>query len=573
MHPEVLVKTQPVIGEQTSQHPLQLRLLELAREDFPLQVGHELGPVHRAIHQRADVGRGRVEALVVAPPLVLLDVACRRAVHPREDHRVVGVVVGLGAALLAAVHVLLHHVKLLPGVGFHELLGGVFAFEALHPLLRGAALLHHAVALHPRRLPVEVRLVQICGAVPKLACRQRTVAVLLAAEVAQQRKQVLGVVFIHRRVGRRTNHDGGERAVAQEHHGHAQREGVDGPPPFLARHHQEAHNQRHEQREVHQRPGVEAHAEVVDEEQLKAARQLNRALDERLLHKPKQGDGHRPCDGEALPRERVIAEIVHHGDGRDGQQVEQVHPDGQSHQVRNQDDPLRRIRAVGHVFPLEDGPKHERRKQAGQRVDLALHRTEPERVAERVRQSAHHTRPQHSHKRAPLGVMFAAQPFGQVGDAPKQEEDRERTAQHRQHVGRQSRRVGAHGDHEEARQQHEERGARRVSHLEFVGGGDEFTTVPEARCGLHSEEVHQSGQGPHSPSGPIVQAVKTHVSSIFVRHAALAAHPREGRAHLTTKVPRQTHPSPWISTSAGPVNGDGTSTASPGRTPKVVPRS
>ena len=160
-----------------------------------------------------------------------------------------------------------------------------------------------------------------------------------------------------------------------------------------------------------------------------------------------------------------------------------------------------------------------------------------------------------------------------MGDAPEQEQNRERTAQHRQHVGRQSRRVRAHGDHQEARQQHEERRAWRVSHLEFVGGGDEFTTVPEARCGFHGEEVHQCGQGPHSPSSPVVQAVKTHVSSIFVRHAALATHPREGRAHLTTKVPRQTHPSPRISTSAGPVNWAGTSTASPGCKSDVVQRS
>ena len=279
LHPEVLVKPQSVVGKQAAQHALQFRLLELSGEHLTLQVSHELGPVHRPIHQRTDVGRGRVEALVIAPPLVLLDVACRRAVHPREDHGVVGVVVGLGAALLAAVHVLLHHVQLLPGVGLDELLGGVFTLEALDPLLRGASLLHHAVALHPRRLSVEVRLVQVCGAVPKLACRQWTVSVLLAAEVAQQRKQVLGVVFIHRRVGRRTNHDRGERAVAKEHHGHAQREGVDGPPSFLAGHHQKPHNQRHEQREVHQSPGVESHAEVVDEEQLEAPCQLNRTFD------------------------------------------------------------------------------------------------------------------------------------------------------------------------------------------------------------------------------------------------------------------------------------------------------
>ena len=57
-------------------------------------------------------------------------------------------------------------------------------------------------------------------------------------------------------------------------------------------HHNASCEQTHEQRQVHDAPRVEAHAQVVDEEQLKLAGQLDRAFDECFLNKPKQGNRH-----------------------------------------------------------------------------------------------------------------------------------------------------------------------------------------------------------------------------------------------------------------------------------------
>ena len=230
LNAKVRVKPLPVIGEQAAKHTLELRLGHACCEDVVLQVRLEFRTRHGHLQQRAGVVRRRIESFVIAPLLVLPNVRSRGAVHPREDHGEVRVVVGLRAPLFAAVHVFLNDEVLLTRIHLDEVLRRVLAFEALDPSVDRTALLHDAVALDPRGLAIEVRLVQCSRSVPKLTGRQGAVSILLAAEVAQQGEEVLGIVFIHGRVRRRTDHDGCKRTVAQEHHGHAQRERVGGPP-------------------------------------------------------------------------------------------------------------------------------------------------------------------------------------------------------------------------------------------------------------------------------------------------------------------------------------------------------
>ena len=260
LNAKVRVKPLPVIGKQAAKHSLELGLSHACCKDVVLQVRLEFRTRHGHLRQRAGVVSRRIESLVIAPLLVLPDMRSRGTVHPREDHGEVRVVVGLRAPLFAAVHVFLDDEVLLTLVRLDEVLCRVLAFEALDPSVDRTALLHDAVALDPRRLAIEVRLVQCRRCVPKLTCRQGAVSILLAAEVAQQGEEVLGIVFIHGRIRRRTNHDGCKRAVAQKHHGHAQRKRVDGPPSLALRDHHQSHDGPHQQREVHQRAGVERHA-------------------------------------------------------------------------------------------------------------------------------------------------------------------------------------------------------------------------------------------------------------------------------------------------------------------------
>ena len=474
---------------------------------------HKLGPGHEAIDQRAFVGSRHVEALVIAPTLVFLQVAACGAVHPRKPHGEFRVVIRLAPFLLSTVDVFLRDEVLLIWVRFHEFLCCVFPLETLDPTLRRAPLFHHAVALHPRRLAVQVGLVQTCGAAPKLSLGQGPVPILLAAEVAQQGKQVLGVVLVHGWVRCRPDHDRGEGAVTQKQHGHAQGEGVDGPPSFLAGHHDKGHNQRHQKGQVHQGSGVEWQAQIIHKKQFETARKLHRTFDQHLLDKAQQHQGHPTSQHQSFPSEAMLPVVVHHGDGRDGQQVEQVHPNGEPHEVGNQDDPLGGILPVRLIFPFQNCPKHQGREEAGQGIHLPFHCAEPERVAERIRQGTHRTRTQHCQHISLAQFLFACQSFGQMGDAPKQEQDREGTAQHREAVGRQGRRFRAHGHHQEARQQHEKRCSRGVAHFKLVRRSDEFPAVPKTGGGFHCEDKDKRGKGPYGPSSQVVESFKTHAGS------------------------------------------------------------
>ena len=132
-------------------------------------------------------------------------------------------------------------------------MGRVLAFEAFDALVDRAPLQRDAVALHPSRLAIEVGLVKHRWRVPKLTRCQRSISVLLAAQVAEEGEQVLRVVLVHGRVGRRANHDGRKGAVAKEHHGHAKRQRVQGPPALLVTVNQDGCDATDEECEVHQR--------------------------------------------------------------------------------------------------------------------------------------------------------------------------------------------------------------------------------------------------------------------------------------------------------------------------------
>ena len=114
--------------------------------------------------------------------------------------------------------------------------------------------------------------------------QQRAVAVLLAVEVAEQGKEVLRVVLVHGRVGRRADHHQCKRRVAQNNHQDRQAQGVGHHPAFAAREvDQKAQSAQHQQA-VDQYAGVEAHAQVVDKQQLKPSGHVDQAFDHTREH-------------------------------------------------------------------------------------------------------------------------------------------------------------------------------------------------------------------------------------------------------------------------------------------------
>ena len=275
-----------------------------------------------------------------------------------------------------------------------------------------------------------------------LSVQQRRVAVLLAVQVIFQREHVVRRVLVHRRVGRAADDDGGVARVTdhqhRDHHGggvqHSHRH-------FLALYHEDSHqgddhqdtypyalfderdtrqgHRQHErnegarvqrlmtvrghdgpnegdgsQNQVDAETRVERQVQRVHEEQLKPARQRRNARDHAVEDSSQYQHTGEQREERALPRELVFVEIVHQHDGRNGQQVQQVDADRETHQVRNQDQPAVTARLFCVLVPFQDSPEHHGGEQARRGIHLAFHGREPERVAERVRQRADSSRSQ-----------------------------------------------------------------------------------------------------------------------------------------------------------------------------------
>ena len=263
-----------------------------------------------------------------------------------------------------------------------------------------------------------------------MAYKQGSISVLLSTQVAQQCKQVFRVILVHRRIGRRPNHDGRKRAVSHQHHCHSKGERVDCPPSFFLGPNEQKGNRRDQQSQINQGTGIECHSEVIDKEQFEAARQLNRTFDQSLLDKSEKCHRHNSGDHQPLPRKLIVPIVIHQRYGWDGQQIQEVNSDGKPHEVSDEDEPFGGSLLIGDVLPLQDRPKHQSREEAGQSVHLPLHSTEPEGITEGVGQCTDDSRAQDSDQGATFRVRRARQALGQMCDAPKKEQNGERTAEY-----------------------------------------------------------------------------------------------------------------------------------------------
>ena len=364
---------------------------------------------------------------------------------------------------------------------------------------------------------------------------------LLAAQIGAQGEDVLGRVLVHRGVGRGAHHDDGVRRVADHEHEHAQQRGVHQAlthnvlPVFLVEHqgrqtadnqdadddghqavaHEEGDTQQRyrqhiehvgqyaagcgggpdggehhgdEQQDIDDEAGVEAKAQHVDKEQFKPTAHLHDAGHDAIEHGYDEQHGHaeggQRTFGVGL---RLLVVVIDQDDGRQAQQVEQVHADGQTGEVEDKHQIAVGVGLVGMLFPLEDEPEYQRGKHRRIGIHLTLDGREPERVAPRIGQGARHAGGDDRHH-LPQALHLAAgthQLARQVRYAPEEEQDAEGREQRRHdvdtvgHVGRVVSKLC-----EEVGRQHEEGCAGRVSHFQFVARGDKLGAVPEARGGL-----------------------------------------------------------------------------------------
>ena len=295
------------------------------------------------------------------------------------------------------------------------------------------------------------------------------------------------------------------------------------------------HEHGEQEHDVDDESAVERHAEGVDEEQLEPSAHLHDARHDAVEHDCDEHHGTGEGEQRALHvRVRVLLVVVNEYDGGETKEVEQVHADGESRKAGYEHQPAVAVRLVCTVLPLEYQPEHDSCEQGRVGVDLSLDRTEPERVAEGVCERTDESGTHDGHQLSGGHLLHTRtdELARQVGDAPEQEHDAARTEQCRHDVDhvRHFRRVtGKLG--EEVGGKHEERCTGRVTHFEFITGGDELRAVPETGSRLDGHAVDYCRNEEGEPTHQVVDTtVLSHSESLFVNLFTLS---RKDRKEMT----------------------------------------
>ena len=311
----------------------------------PHEVPQEVAPVHvreLVVEEEVEVlGEGRFDdrahlavARVVDPLAAEVEhLGAYRAARLVADDLAVLVTLHLG---LGAVGGPLHVFVLALGVVPH-------AREEVHELRRVG------VSRDGRNRLVAAVLVEVVGLLLSEAVdrrrvvgsiEQRAVAVLVAVEQRQQREGVVGVVGVHRRVGRGADRHRGVGGVADEHHGRRQQDEVqhDAPPAVEVPGAPAQPEDQRQREDDHTR--VDGQSERVDEKEVDHRSGVDRVGDDDVVDEDQDGARDQRGVDDALESHLLRrAEIVDEHQRRDGQQVEDVHADRQSHHVGDQYDP------------------------------------------------------------------------------------------------------------------------------------------------------------------------------------------------------------------------------------------
>ena len=189
-----------------------------------------------------------------------------------------------------------------------------------------------------------------------------------------------------------------------------------------------------------------------------------------------------------------------------------MRPHGEPHQISDEHQPAVAPRPIGNVLPLENGPENNGCKERRQGVHLGLDGREPEGVGPGIGQRSDRGGTDHGPALSvgKFVLLFAVHAPPEMRDAPKEEGDGQAALQGRKGInrpGHQGRITGK--DRSQPVDKKEERGSRRVSHFEFITGGDKFAAIPQAGGGLHGQQIGEAGDRENDPTAPQAAFTKT----------------------------------------------------------------
>ena len=433
------------------------------------EIPHEIAPVH-PVH-------------LIVEEEVQVGAECRLAGRRAGNARPLSVRIGLVECLIAAVRARAPHAR---------------EEHLARRLVAGVDRAFDLLVLAVERSPVG-RGLQIVGRAVVLAVEERLGAVLLAGEVAHKGEGVVRLVFVGRRLGAGADDVDADHREADRDDGHAQQCGIEENLLLLHRKENSPEEQRQQRGQEEGGAAVVRQAEHIDKEEVEVCRHLRQVghhheVDQAQDHHAHGEDLHQFPEVERLVLTLTV--VVHKHDGRDDQQVQQVHADAQAHQEGDQHDPAQGVRLVGAVVPDRHQPEHHGGEERRHRVDLTLDGREPEGVGEGINQAAHEAGAEDGDglPRAVATVSGRAhQALGQPDNGQIQEENRRRGTQRAHRVHENSRVHVVPEQGENAGEQLEHGVSRRMPHLEFIGRRYELAAVPERGGRFYGQQIRDGG--------------------------------------------------------------------------------
>ena len=558
---QALVAQSCIIDEGDTRDPVAVLQFAIAL-DVVLTSGkvpHEVAPVHEValiaeeeenvLQLRRCAHHDGLTATVVGFLRAFHD-PCRSSLHPTL----------VGGGVGSVVHAWEEHILgILVGVLVaHDEVGVLLVRRGLFLLLiDGSALLHARLAILSIHIEGHLRSVG-------LSVEQRTIAILVAAEIGPQREDILRRVLVHRGIGSRADHDDRIRGVADHEHQHAEQGRVlhasadelylflrarlalkDEPQgnehddtdnhgrPSVAIEGNAQHGYRsqegnvladyalvlislidspqddgHQRYDIDDETRIEGHAQRVDEEQLEPSAHGDDAWHHAIEDGSHEHERHEEGDERTFQVGIGMAAVVpHQDDGRHAEQIEQVNADGETRDIGDEHQPAVAVGLVGMVFPLQYQPEHDGGEGRRIGIYLAFYGRVPEGVAKRIDQRAHQSGSLdgdeflHRH----LAPVFQDEFPREVCDGPEEEHDTRGGEQRAHGVDHAChlRRV-AHELRQQVGREHEERCSRWVSYFQLVSGDDKLRTVPEGGCRLNSAAINEGCNEESHPAQDIV---------------------------------------------------------------------
>ena len=360
----------------------------------------------------------------------------------------------------------------------------------------------------------------LIGRVEVLAVHQRRTAVLLAVEVPDEGEGIVRLVLVGRRQDAGTDdHDAEDRE--SDHDGRqAEQDRVPQDLAFVQGLEQAPEAQRQDRHQEEGGTAVDRQMKGIDEEQVEVGGQFRKIRDQEEEEEADDDGGQQENAGE-LP-ERIfpvffLPVIIKENDGRDGQEVQQVHADGKTHQEGDQDDPAVGMRPVRLLVPLGHGPEDHGGEEGRHGIDLAFDGGEPEGVGETVGKGADRTAAEDGDgfRNAPDPVLAGfQQALGEKDDGQVEEEDRQGGANRTHGIDGHGGVSGVREHGEEPGDQLEDRVSWRVADFQFIGRCDEFAAIPEGCRRLDGGQVGDGGDDEnrqrHDPV-PLVELLLFHI--------------------------------------------------------------